>query len=77
MILTKEQARAVYDAMCALNNVHCSNGGLAIEIYGEVSGEAQRLRIAEGLQGVVTVEVFCGDCEHHASQAMFHLAYDL
>lgn len=66
MILTKEQARAVYDAMCALNNVG-----------GTVRAQFIDCEAAEAGDGCVYVSHIDGAIERHESQAMFHLAYDL
>lgn len=66
MILTKEQARAVYDAMCALNNVS-----------GTVRAQFTNCEAAEAGDGCIYVSRIDGAMERHASQAMFHLAYDL
>src|SRR5690606_35745926 len=71
MILSKEQAEAVYSAMCALNNVsarldvHLPEGnGLAIRVY-------------EGLGGRVFLTTERGQTERHANQSAFAEAYGL
>lgn len=69
MILSKEQARAVYDAMCALTAVGATvdaiklpNRKTVIVYWGEEGFGVSK-------DGVTK--------EHHDGLAMFHLAYDL
>lgn len=65
-ILTKAQAEAVYDAMCALNNV----GGTVTGI------NFRRIFVTSAQAGEITV---CGpeSDEHHRNQAAFAAAYSL
>ena len=68
MILSQAIAKAVYDAMCALNNV----GGTldarigAIHVYERASGHVHVEALAQGLSD-----------EIHADQAAFAAAYSL
>lgn len=69
-ILNQHQARAVVDAMCALNNVH---GSLACRLGDTVSVE-------EVATGVVIVRCQEKDGvreETHADQGAFMLAYEI
>ena len=68
MILGKEQAQAVYSAMCALNNV-----GGRIDVtwpdHGRVIEDAKSFVFVFSREGVVL--------EKHVSQAAFATAYGL
>lgn len=64
-ILNQAQARAVADAMCALNNV-----------YGRIAADVGGVLVQEGPDGVVTVGVLNTDrSETYSNQNEFLTAY--
>ena len=74
-ILNNAQAKAVYDAMCALNNV----GGLITVDFP--SSPMSSFRVWEGPSGRVYVETIFDSqivkTEPHDNQEAFRYAYDL
>lgn len=72
MILNQSQAQAVYDAMCALNNV---SGVLLASITDLRAPQDINVNGADG--GVVVRVGICGEAETYASQAAFAAAYNL
>jgi hypothetical protein len=84
-ILNQSQAKAVYAAMCELNNVSL-NSGIELSFVGQtpVGSESpmQRVTVAENADGEVVV--FTGwamrqnvQRENYATQAAFAAAYGL
>lgn len=70
LILTPAQAKAVYDAMCALNNV-----GGRIRATTPTKSPLLQIEVRENSVGEVFVQ---GDgCEIYADQAEFSTAYGL
>lgn len=79
MILTKEQAQAVFDAMCALNNVS-ANDGLHLSFVGSFGRSAvQRFSVIEQASGLIAVsrgpQPAPYEVEHHINQNAFASAY--
>lgn len=70
-ILTKPEAHATYNAMCAINSV---DGYLAVCLPRGEAGDA--LVSQRGLRGPILIEVL-GARETFASRAEFALAYSL
>lgn len=63
-ILNRAQAKAVYDAMCALNNV---GGNLRVAMHSII--------VQESSTGTVLITHFKGPREGYPSQAAFAEAY--
>lgn len=64
-ILNQSQAKAVTDAMCALNNV-----------YGRIAASMDGILVHEGPEGVITVGVLNTDrSETYSNQNEFMTAY--
>lgn len=81
MILTTAQAAAIYDAMCALNNVS-ANGGVQLSfVASDQATHMLRISVIENAAGAI--DVLCGPqpkpfaIERHDSQAAFAAAYRL
>ena len=70
LILTPAQAKAVYDAMCALNNV-----GARIRATIPPDNQHSPIEVRENAVGEVFVQGF--GCEIYADQAGFYTAYSL
>ncbi len=70
MILTKSQARAVYDAMCALNNV---DGHLSCRFQDDVLGV---ISITEDCVGIV-IKASRDGHEEYFDQHAFAAVYDI
>lgn len=78
MILNPEQARAVYDAMCAMNNV----GGFLRTSFEETRGQQgtrqyRRMFAVEDIGDKIVISQGLRTVEEHDSQAAFAEAYDL
>lgn len=73
MILTKDEAKAVYDAMCDLNNV----GGRLIAIIGSDEFGAKRVFEKEdgSIRVVIVIEYVVDKSEEYEHQPAFAKAY--
>ncbi|GAB2471837.1 hypothetical protein GCM10027082_24160 [Comamonas humi] len=78
LILTKEQAEAVYSAMCALNNVSSLLRNVEMK-----NRHGHTIQVRENADGKVVVTVNTGgivldsNIEFHADQSAFATAYGL
>lgn len=78
MILSQAQARAVYDAMCALNNVSAASGMLRLVVPLVINGEYEKVEICETDVEVLRVSVLKSDRkEYFAGQDGFARAFGL
>jgi hypothetical protein len=76
-ILTAAQARAVYAALCELNNVS-TRDGISIRFPGIVDRQYTNIEISEPDHMVLKVSAFDGKLvEHFDGQAAFAAAYNL
>ncbi|QRE00434.1 hypothetical protein [Burkholderia phage BCSR52] len=73
-ILTRAQAKAIYDAMCALNNI-------GAQIDCGFDRDDKRVQVTEYSDGTISVRVFEAlrhtEAEHYASQADFAVHYEV
>lgn len=77
MILTQSQAEAVYNAMCALNNVAMCDG-ISLRFPAVVNGENEFVKVEETDKDMIRVSIAHSSVEeHHAGQSAFATAYGL
>ncbi|WP_063588253.1 hypothetical protein [Achromobacter ruhlandii] len=76
LILTAAQAKAVYSAMCALNNVGNTTGTVTIP-NGEHRDQTGSPSVTWHFAGVIVSTKYVGPSEHYDSQAAFAAAYGL
>ena len=79
-ILNRSQAEAVYNAMCALNNVS-ANQGIQLSFVGDWEGDMYRFSVQEDANGRVVVSQGPipkpQKIEQYPDQADFAAAYGL
>ena len=71
MILNKSQAKAVYDAMVALNNVNAEG---TARFKNVVSGITHYTKV-NWMDGNVMISAHLGDTEFFSNQSVFAIAY--
>lgn len=82
MILTQAQAKAIYDAVVALNNVTAASGTEVSFVGAKEDGDLTRITVSENAGGEISVTIgikksILSQSEMHMDQAAFAAAYGL
>lgn len=79
-LLNKSQAKAICDALSALNNV-ATQGPMELEFHDFIDREPRRIQVSQGMTGLMRVSIGGGllerEREEFETQAAFATAYGM